>query len=159
MAGKMAAESREFIGEVTDIEIVNEAKPTLEIEGNPTIGVHRIDLPDKQWWDVDAEVGYGLREVIDMAQFEGISLSGGQEGIDLDNPEAVQKLLLSDMSIMLRSNANTNNSMLVNGTVAWSFGIEVSIQAIRKLPERYVKPVLDWMREHYASLTADQSGN
>ena len=126
----------------------------------PEVGVHRIELPDGQWWDVQAEVEFGLREAIDMAQFDGIDLKGKLDSsTDLADSDALQQALMGDMGNLMKVQRNSDRAMLENGTVAWSFELSVGMSSILHIKASYVKPVLDWMKINYAAPTEEDSKN
>lgn len=127
---------------------------------DPEVGVHRIELDDGQWWEVQAFVEWGLRESIDMAQFDGIDLRGKLDSAtDLGDSNALQQALMGDMSNLMKVQRNSDRAMLENGTVAWSFELPIGMGSIRRIKEIYVKPVLDWMKINYAAPTEADSKN
>lgn len=112
----------------------------------------RINLPDGQWWDVRTVVTRRLRKAFRRAGLKGFmrGIDGNSANIDISDRDALQRAVLAhpdawDVDAI-------DDAYLIEGTVAYSFSDNVSLQTIDSLPNEIVEPVLVRMRELYIEM-------
>lgn len=115
----------------------------------------RVSLPDNNWWDIKAVLTRGMRKEIDKAAQHSIPYQKAkEEGVDLENPEALKGWLLANPDYL--ASTVVDDAMLLIGTDSWSFNMPISPENIDLLPDEHCQKVLAKMRELYYPTKREQ---
>lgn len=111
------------------------------------VETERVELPDGGWWEVRVVVTRGMRK-----RFNRAALAMLPPGLALDgtDAEALKRAALSDISKV--NLTPLEDAWLVEGTVAYSYGEKVTLDAIDALPDEAVQKVLDRMTALYGGV-------
>lgn len=109
----------------------------------------QIELPEGQWWQIYTEVTRRMRKAFNRAALKGLGggLKSNGQIMDFSDQNAMQQLLMAHLDQV--DTDSVDDAYLLVGTRAYSFGEEVTLEAIDGLPDRYIQPVLARMRELY----------
>lgn len=119
------------------------------------MNTERIDLPDDNWWEIRTVVTRRMRKAFRKAGIQAFLGSG--MSIDLEDPEATKEKIAQNLQEI--DIDAIEDSWLIEGTVSFSFGKKVTQDAIDDLPDIYVAPVLDRIRDLYRDIDEDEMLN
>lgn len=156
--GHMVTEAKEKKGKAIPVEVVGQDEPSTAV-AIPE-GIQHFEFKDGNWWQAKTVVTQRLRDMINVATFTGVNLEGALDASqDIGEEKVIQKALMQDYGKAIKAELNAEHARLEYGTVAWSFDAPITLASILDLPEKYVAPVADWMREAYAALTESELKN
>ncbi len=115
----------------------------------------RIELPDDNWWEIRTVVTRRMRKAFRRAGIKAVMGSGFQ--IDIENPEATKEAIAQNIQEI--DIDAIEDSWLLEGTVSFSFGKKITQDVIDDLPDIYVSPVLDKIRDMYRDIDEEEAQN
>ena len=122
--------------------------------------VHRVEFDDGNWWDFRTVVTRGMRKRFSADGIGALDLSK-QNGtfVDIADPDQITTYLQKNPAIASRYMVATDDALLVNGSVAWSFDGPITLEAIDSLPDDVVTKVLEEVRPLYRPITEEEVKN
>lgn len=115
-----------------------------------------IAFEDGHQWTFASQVTRGLRKRFQKAALSIVS--GGMDAngdIDMADPDALRRYAMAHPERL--EVGKVEDAYLLYGTLSYSFGDEISTEFIDNLPEKYVNPVLERMKELYAEPSEEDS--
>ncbi len=114
----------------------------------------RIELPNDNWWEIKTVVTRRMRKAFRKAGIQAVTGSGINIGDVLEDPEAVKETIAQNIQGI--DIDTIEDSWLLEGTVSFSFGKKITTQVIDDLPDIYVAPVLERIRDLYKNIDEEE---
>lgn len=120
-------------------------------------GVERIELLGGNWWEFRTVVTRRMRKAFRRAAFGGLLAALGESNghpVDLADAEAIRQAVMAhpdkvDLDVV-------DDAYLLHGTVAFSYAVQVTAEAIDGVAEEEVEIVLARMREFYQEMSGEK---
>ncbi len=121
------------------------------------IPTKRIDFEDGSWWEVYTSPTRGMRKQLRTAGQRSYKLPPDVQDFDPEDPASLRRLLIQHPdSINLDIYDDT---LLLVGTAAWSYDMDITSENIDMLPEQHINAVLEQLRVHFAEVTDENLAN
>ncbi len=117
----------------------------------------RIELPDDNWWEIKTVVTRRMRKAFRKAGILAVTGSGINIGEVIEDPESVKEAV--SQNIQNVDIDAIQDSWLLEGTVAFSFGKKVTTEIIDGLPDAYVTLVLGRVQALYRNIDEEEMAN
>lgn len=119
------------------------------------VDTERIELPEDNWWVIKTVVTRRMRQSFQADSASALDLGflrNGNKDVDLSDAKEIARIYAEQpdaAKVGLGYTAAMEEAYLLHGTEAWSYGVDITRDAILDMDERITDVVLERMRALY----------
>jgi len=114
------------------------------------VPVERIEFDDGHWWEIYTEPTRGMRKRLREASSKNYTIPKNAD-VNFESIDDVRKYILAHPECL---NLDvTDDVLLLVGTSDWSFDLDITVDSLDKLPDRYTDHVLGALSQYFALIS------